>query len=221
MGKTILNIYEGTLFELERYGAPIFHPIHFNYFYADAVQDWLNDQVKLLEMGQTNDDNLNAFTKDVFISGQTFVLPTDYFRIKSCIAYFEYLRDVGCHKKGEAFRKEAKRFPAELESASLENAYTRPSIRNVYRKIIGNQLQINFTYLESKDYKVTAIALKYIAVIPLPLLNRDFESSDNSVVLPFTDAVNAQHIDYTTRKFLENTGSQRLQSFIPTNPPVV
>lgn len=221
MAKTILQIYSGTLYELDRYSAPVFHPSHFNYFYPDSVLDWLNDQCKLLELGQQNDDNLNIFTKIITLlpTGGVLTLPLDYFRLKNCIVTFKYTKDVGCNKKDSLFKKEAKRFPADLESASLENAYTRPSIRSVYRKIVGNTVQVLFG--DSTDFAVVNIKVEYVASLILPPLNNDFTNVDNTVLLPFTDAVNAQHIDYTVKKFLENTGNQRLSSFLPTNQPVV
>ncbi len=216
MKKTILNIYRGVLFELDRYGAPTFNPVHFNYFFERSVQDWINKQYNVFDTRQQSIDNINVLVRTVTIANDD--LPTDYYHLLNCFVTFKYTRNFGCHKKDDEFIRKVPRVTADKLVTIHENAYTKPSIRQVYHKIENNKIKL--LWGTETLYSVVSTKIEYLCKVTIPVLTKTMLEADNTGTTPFPEYVDLELIKQCTTLFLENTNNPRVKDYIPVSTSI-
>ena len=193
---TSKQIYEATAIELSKVQAPALKLYEFNYFFNQAIRQFVNKIYNVYDINQQTTDDLRVLKStatlvpkkaddtgnsaiDYLRKGTYFVdMPSDYLHLLNCICLFGVNKRKECWDKGDVMVVGATKLNADSWSSIIDDVYNRPTKKRPYY-YIHNQ---NDVYMD--EYNV--------------LTNRNSElptniNSDNATI-PSGNATDRLHL---------------------------
>lgn len=192
--KSALELYEGVLRELDKYGSPDFEIHEFNDFINRAQDIYLNEELKAYDMVDAVSDNLSVLVSNKSIpvnetddsENRSGELPEDYRRITGCLAVIRVKTEFDGYSQGTKLTFPARRMTADSESFSMDNSYFSPIVSRhvirLFRRVKGKSIEILYDtpMNPNNNILVEAIRLEYIRNPKRIKLSDDYESVEGS-----------------------------------------
>lgn len=141
-------MFEHTLTELVKQGAPNLLLSDFNYLSNKAINQFVNKKYYIYETTQQSTDDLRVLETSVKIQNveqviqdyyydteqkkgpnaatYSIVLPSNYLHLLNCECIYTIDKPIGCYERGMQVRKQAKKCTADSWSIISEDYYSRP-----------------------------------------------------------------------------------------------
>jgi hypothetical protein len=221
-----LAIYQGVLRELDRFGSPRYDVNDHNYF-VNVVKDEVVDAlVQLYEQTQEITEMLSGIIDayDIPVGSnerraiKIIDLKPSFDNMKGVVVRFRYVKNYECHQKGDTKELPARRMTTDAEGFAMTNNYYKPSFEreNVFYRTREKKVEILYDRPENvQDYVVIEnLRVEHTLHPPDIILGQDGTNVANSTL---HRKVNRKIIVGTAAKFLENSKSQRTQTFNKLN----
>ena len=174
---TSKQIYEATAIELSKVQAPALKLYEFNYFFNQAIRQFVNKVYNVYDVNQQTTDDLRVLKATAtlkpniaeptgnkaldYLRGATYYvdMPDDYLHLLNCICLFDVNKRKECWNKGDVMVVGATKLTADSWSSVVDDVYNQPTKKRPYY-YVHNQNDIK---LETSDGDI-------------------FPSDDNSVV---------------------------------------
>lgn len=166
---TSKQIYEATAIELSKVQAPALKLYEFNYFFNQAIRQFVNKVYNVYDVNQQTTDDLRvlkatATLKPIiadstgnkaidYLRGATYFvdMPDDYLHLLNCICLFDVNKRKECWNQGDVMVVGATKLTADSWSSVVDDVYNRPTKKRPYY-YIHNQ---NDIYVDASTYEVT------------------------------------------------------------------
>ena len=165
---TSKQIYEATAIELSKIQAPALKLYEFNYFFNQAIRQFVNKVYNVYDINQQTTDDLRVLKATAtlkphlapttgnaaidYLRGATYFvdMPDDYLHLLNCICLFDVNKNKECWNTGDVMVVGATKLTADSWSSVVDDVYNRPTKKRPYY-YIHNQ---NDIYLDN-DEKLT------------------------------------------------------------------
>ena len=166
---TSKQIYEATAIELSKVHAPTLKLYEFNYFFNQAIRQYVNKIYNIYDTNQQTTDDLRVLKStatlvpkkaadtgnnaiDYLRKGTYFVdMPDDYLHLLNCICLFDVNKRKECWDEGDVMVVGATKLNADSWSSIIDDVYNRPTKKRPYY-YIHNQ---NDIYLDNSTFLPT------------------------------------------------------------------
>ena len=160
---TSKQIYEATAIELSKIQAPALKLYEFNYFFNQAIRQFVNKVYNVYDVNQQTTDDLRVLkatatlqpqlapstgnTAIDYLRGATYFvdMPDDYLHLLNCICLFDVNKKKECWDAGDVMVVGATKLTADSWSSVVDDVYNQPTKKRPYY-YIHNQ---NDMYLDS------------------------------------------------------------------------
>ena len=188
---TSKQIYEATAIELSKVQAPALKLYEFNYFFNQAIRQFVNKVYNVYDVNQQTTDDLRvlkatATLKPViapdtgnkaldYLRGATYYvdMPDDYLHLLNCICLFDVNKNKECWNAGDVMVVGATKLTADSWSSVVDDVYNQPTKKRPYY-YVHNQNDIHVD--EMRNYALTERNSK----VPTAL-NKDNREDGNAV----------------------------------------
>ena len=168
---TSKQIYEATAIELSKVQAPTLKLYEFNYFFNQAIRQYVNKIYNIYDTNQQTTDDLRVLKStatlvpkkvaatgnnaiDYLRKGTYFVdMPDDYLHLLNCICLFDVNKRKECWDEGDVMVVGATKLTADSWSSVVDDVYNQPTKKHPYY-YIHNQ---NDIYLDNSTFLPTDI----------------------------------------------------------------
>ena len=176
---TSRQLYEASLIEINKVGAPSMLLEDFNYMANKAVYQFLNKTYNMYDANQQMSDNIRVLkatavlrpnsTKEgnpygdfdvdsLYGNIEEFTLPNDYLHMLNCICNYKVKKPFKCYKADSNVQFAARRLTSDMWSQVINNFYMRPTYRMPYYFIHNvnniNNRQLPTDNFQSPDYTI-------------------------------------------------------------------
>jgi len=222
---TNLALYQGLLYQLDRFGAPTFEVAEFNYWWNFSTRKFLNKTLEVFDLTQKVSDALRVLVEpgeeilneDDETDVRTQVLPDDYYRLLNCIVTIKFKESRECFVKDDTAAYPAQRLNADLEGFILKNTYHKPQWDRPYYQTVGDQLVLT---IDTPDFQETGVYIEkinfdYIKAPNVVKLYASFDPDDeeDSEKCEFPEEITDDITKVCLKLLLERQGdAQRLQT---------
>ena len=200
---TAKQVFEATAIELSTIQAPILKLYEFNYFFNQAIRQFVNKVYNVYDVNQQTTDDLRVLKATATLSpeiaestgnkaidylrGATYFvhMPDDYLHLLNCICLFDVNKNKECWNSGDVMVVGATKLTADSWSSVVDDVYNRPTKKRPYY-YVHNQNDIDV----ADDGNVTARNSQ------LPTN----ASTDQLHTLTWSDGETPAKIDYTFAK---------------------
>ena len=147
---TSKQIYEATAIELSKVQAPALKLYEFNYFFNQAIRQFVNKVYNVYDVNQQTTDDLRVLKAtatlkptiadstgnkaiDYLRSATYFVdMPDDYLHLLNCICLFDVNKRKECWEEGDVMVVGATKLTADSWSSVVDDVYNRPTKKRPY-----------------------------------------------------------------------------------------
>ena len=186
---TSKQIYEATAIELSKVQAPALKLYEFNYFFNQAIRQFVNKVYNVYDVNQQTTDDLRVLkatatlkphlapttgnTAIDYLRGATYFvdMPDDYLHLLNCICLFNVNKRKECWNPGDVMVVGATKLTADSWSSVVDDVYNQPTKKRPYY-YIHNQ---NDIYLD-QDNDLT----ERNSQLPTNITLEDTDPSDSS-----------------------------------------
>ena len=162
---TSKQIYEATAIELSKVQAPALKLYEFNYFFNQAIRQFVNKVYNVYDVNQQTTDDLRVLkatatlkphlapttgnTAIDYLRGATYFvdMPDDYLHLLNCICLFNVNKRKECWNPGDVMVVGATKLTADSWSSVVDDVYNQPTKKRPYY-YIHNQ---NDIYLDQDN----------------------------------------------------------------------
>lgn len=162
---TSKQVYEATAIELSKVQAPSLKLYEFNYFFNQAIRQFVNKVYNVYDINQQTTDDLRVLKATAtlkptlagstgnkaidYLRGATYFIdmPDDYLHLLNCICLFDVNKKSSCHNEGDVMVVGATKLTADSWSSVVDDVYHQPTKKRPYY-YIHNQ---NDIYVTSSD----------------------------------------------------------------------
>ena len=162
---TSKQIYEATAIELSKVQAPALKLYEFNYFFNQAIRQFVNKVYNVYDVNQQTTDDLRVLKATAtlkpeiapttnnkaidYLRGATYFvdMPDDYLHLLNCICLFDVKKRKDCWNVGDVMVVGATKLTADSWSSVVDDVYNQPTKKRPYY-YIHNQ---NDIYLDYKN----------------------------------------------------------------------
>ena len=173
---TAKQIYEATAIELSKVQAPTLKLYEFNYFFNQAIRQYVNKIYNIYDVNQQTTDDLRVLKSTAtllptkapstgnkaldYLQGATYFvdMPDDYLHLLNCVCLFDVNKRKECWNTGDVMVVGATKLTADSWSSILDDVYNRPTKKRPYY-YIHNQ---NDIYIETNNYLLIKIQINYM-----------------------------------------------------------
>ena len=159
---TSKQIYEATAIELSKVQAPALKLYEFNYFFNQAIRQFVNKVYNVYDVNQQTTDDLRVLKATAtlvpniaestgnkaidYLRGATYFvnMPDDYLHLLNCICLFDVNKKKECWNKGDVMVVGATKLTADSWSSVVDDVYNQPTKKRPYY-YIHNQNDIHVT----------------------------------------------------------------------------
>ena len=160
---TSKQVYEATAIELSKVQAPALKLYEFNYFFNQAIRQFVNKVYNVYDVNQQTTDDLRVLKATAtlkpnlatttgnksldYLRGATYYvdMPDDYLHLLNCICLFDVNQQKDCWNAGDVMVVGATKLTADSWSSVIDDVYNRPTKKRPYY-YIHNQ---NDIYLDT------------------------------------------------------------------------
>lgn len=162
---TSKQIYEATAIELSKVQAPTLKLYEFNYFFNQAIRQFVNKVYNYYDVNQQTTDDLRVLKStatlkptaiavkndlgDVDINkylaeGTYYVdMPNDYLHLLNCVCLFKVNKQKDCWDEGDIMQVGATKLTADSWSSIMDDVYNKPSKKRPYYYIHNQPVTAN------------------------------------------------------------------------------
>ena len=156
---TSKQIYEATAIELSKVQAPALKLYEFNYFFNQAIRQFVNKVYNVYDVNQQTTDDLRVLKATAtlkpniaestgnraldYLRGATYYvdMPDDYLHLLNCICLFDVNKNKECWNKGDVMVVGATKLTADSWSSVVDDVYNQPTKKRPYY-YVHNQNEI-------------------------------------------------------------------------------
>lgn len=167
---TSKQIYEATAIELSKVQAPALKLYEFNYFFNQAIRQFVNKVYNVYDVNQQTTDDLRVLKATAtllpkiapstgnkaldYLRGATYYvdMPDDYLHLLNCICLFDVNKTKECWNKGDVMVVGATKLTADSWSSVVDDVYNQPTKKRPYY-YVHNQNDIHV----STDGNLTSV----------------------------------------------------------------
>lgn len=160
---TSKQVYEATAIELNKHQAPALKLYEFNYFFNQAIRQFVNKVYNVYDVNQQTTDDLRVLKATAtlkpelatptgnnaidYLRGATYFvdMPDDYLHLLNCICLFDVNKKKECWDQGDVMVVGATKLTADSWSSVVDDVYNRPTKKRPYYYIHNH----NDIYLDS------------------------------------------------------------------------
>ena len=157
---TSKQIYEATAIELSKVQAPALKLYEFNYFFNQAIRQFVNKVYNVYDVNQQTTDDLRVLKATAtlkpniaestgnkaldYLRGATYYvdMPDDYLHLLNCICLFDVNKRKECWDEGDVMVVGATKLTADSWSSVVDDVYNQPTKKRPYY-YVHNQNDIN------------------------------------------------------------------------------
>ena len=157
---TSKQIYEATAIELSKVQAPALKLYEFNYFFNQAIRQFVNKVYNVYDVNQQTTDDLRVLKATAtllpqiapstgnkaldYLRGATYYvdMPDDYLHLLNCICLFDVNKRKECWNAGDVMVVGATKLTADSWSSVVDDVYNQPTKKRPYY-YIHNQNDIH------------------------------------------------------------------------------
>ena len=158
---TSKQIYEATAIELSKVQAPALKLYEFNYFFNQAIRQFVNKVYNVYDVNQQTTDDLRVLKATAtlvptiadstgnkaidYLRGATYFvdMPDDYLHLLNCICLFDVNKNKECWNAGDVMVVGATKLTADSWSSVVDDVYNQPTKKRPYY-YVHNQNDIHF-----------------------------------------------------------------------------
>lgn len=159
---TSKQIYEATAIELSKVQAPVLKLYEFNYFFNQAIRQFVNKIYNVYDVNQQTTDDLRVLKATAtlkpelvtstgnkaidYLRGATYFvdMPNDYLHLLNCICLFDVKKKKECWEEGDVMVVGATKLTADVWSSVVDDVYNRPTKKHPYYYIHNqNDIDVN------------------------------------------------------------------------------
>ena len=147
---TSKQIYEATAIELSKVQAPALKLYEFNYFFNQAIRQFVNKVYNVYDVNQQTTDDLRVLKATAtlkphlasstgnkaidYLRGATYFvdMPDDYLHLLNCICLFDVKKQKECWDAGDVMVVGATKLTADSWSSVVDDVYNRPTKKRPY-----------------------------------------------------------------------------------------
>ena len=204
---TSKQVYEATSIELSKVQAPALKLYEFNYFFNQAIRQFVNKVYNVYDVNQQTTDDLRVLKATAtlkpemavstgnkaidYLRGATYFvdMPDDYLHLLNCICLFDVNKRKDCWNDGDVMVVGATKLTADSWSSVVDDVYNQPTKKRPYY-YIHNQKDIYIENGQPTDRN---------SKLPTNVNN-------TSATVPSNNATDALHeLDYTVWKNILTT----------------
>lgn len=166
---TSKQIYEATAIELSKVQAPALKLYEFNYFFNQAIRQFVNKVYNVYDVNQQTTDDLRVLKATAtlmptiapstgnkaldYLRGATYFvdMPDDYLHLLNCICLFDVNKNKECWNQGDVMVVGATKLTADSWSSVVDDVYNQPTKKRPYY-YVHNQ---NDIYTDTESGKLT------------------------------------------------------------------
>ena len=159
---TSKQVYEATAIELSKIQVPALKLSEFNYFFNQAIRQFVNKVYNVYDINQQTTDDLRVLKATAtllptladstgnkaidYLRGATYFvqMPDDYLHLLNCICLFDVNKNKECWNKGDVMVVGATKLTADSWSSVVDDVYNQPTKKRPYY-YIHNQNNISTT----------------------------------------------------------------------------
>ena len=156
---TSKQIYEATAIELSKVQAPSLKLYEFNYFFNQAIRQFVNKVYNVYDVNQQTTDDLRVLKATAtlkpeiaestgnraldYLRGATYYvdMPDDYLHLLNCICLFDVNKSKECWNTGDVMVVGATKLTADSWSSVVDDVYNQPTKKRPYY-YVHNQNEI-------------------------------------------------------------------------------
>ena len=165
---TSKQVYEATAIELSKIQAPSLKLYEFNYFFNQAIRQFVNKVYNVYDINQQTTDDLRVLKATAtlkpelapgtgnkaidYLRGATYFvnMPDDYLHLLNCICLFDVNKQKDCWNEGDVMVVGATKLTADSWSSVVDDVYNQPTKKRPYY-YIHNQ---NDIYIDNDEISV-------------------------------------------------------------------
>lgn len=147
---TSKQIYEATAIELSKVQAPALKLYEFNYFFNQAIRQFVNKVYNVYDVNQQTTDDLRVLKATAtlkpniaestgnraldYLRGATYYvdMPDDYLHLLNCICLFDVNKNKECWNEGDVMVVGATKLTADSWSSVVDDVYNQPTKKRPY-----------------------------------------------------------------------------------------
>ena len=147
---TSKQIYEATAIELSKVQAPALKLYEFNYFFNQAIRQFVNKVYNVYDVNQQTTDDLRVLKATAtllpeiapstgnkaldYLRGATYYvnMPDDYLHLLNCICLFDVNKKKECWDAGDVMVVGATKLTADSWSSVVDDVYNQPTKKRPY-----------------------------------------------------------------------------------------
>lgn len=147
---TSKQIYEATAIELSKVQAPALKLYEFNYFFNQAIRQFVNKVYNVYDVNQQTTDDLRVLKATAtlvptiaestgnkaidYLRGATYFvnMPDDYLHLLNCICLFDVNKKKECWNAGDVMVVGATKLTADSWSSVVDDVYNQPTKKRPY-----------------------------------------------------------------------------------------
>ena len=147
---TSKQIYEATAIELSKIQAPALKLYEFNYFFNQAIRQFVNKVYNVYDVNQQTTDDLRVLKATAtllpqiapstgnkaldYLRGATYYvdMPDDYLHLLNCICLFDVNKNKECWNAGDVMVVGATKLTADSWSSVVDDVYNQPTKKRPY-----------------------------------------------------------------------------------------
>ena len=147
---TSKQIYEATAIELSKVQAPALKLYEFNYFFNQAIRQFVNKVYNVYDVNQQTTDDLRVLKATAtlkpeiaestgnkaldYLRGATYYvdMPDDYLHLLNCICLFDVNKRKECWNRGDVMVVGATKLTADSWSSVVDDVYNQPTKKRPY-----------------------------------------------------------------------------------------
>ena len=205
---TSKQIYEATAIELSKVQAPALKLYEFNYFFNQAIRQFVNKVYNVYDVNQQTTDDLRVLKATAtlqpqiaestgnkaldYLRGATYFvdMPDDYLHLLNCICLFDVNKNKECWNAGDVMVVGATKLTADSWSSVVDDVYNQPTKKRPYYYVHNqNDIHVVDTADDNGNYALT----ERNAQLPTNI-NAGSVPSGNA-----TDALHAIEVEYGER----------------------
>ncbi len=239
---TSKQIYEATAIELSKVKAPALKLYEFNYFFNQAIRQFVNKVYNVYDINQQTTDDLRVLKATAtlkptiaastgnkaidYLRGATYFvdMPDDYLHLLNCICLFNVNKNKECWNKDDVMVVGATKLTADSWSSVVDDVYNQPTKKRPYYYIHNqNTIQIDDKDEISEKNQILPTnndtdKLHYLETeiehtLPQTVLTAAKEESVKSDPAPTSDSVFNAATGATTDIFIQNIIKEVKDSF--------
>ena len=184
---TSKQVYEATAIELSKIQAPALKLYEFNYFFNQAIRQFVNKVYNVYDVNQQTTDDLRVLKATAtllpqiapstgnkaldYLRGATYYvdMPDDYLHLLNCICLFDVNKTKECWNTGDVMVVGATKLTADSWSSVVDDVYNQPTKKHPYY-YVHNQ---NDIHLEGNDGDTNRSISERNSELPTKILNEE------------------------------------------------